>query len=108
MPDHAPGADTMTRSNRWPLAVTCLGLGLIGGFAASQKLIGQPPVPLPGNAPLPRDWHSYGPVVKRVLPAVVCIEGKGKAAARPKLDDVDPGFGSGFLIDPAGVVVTNN
>ena len=46
------------------------------------------------------------PVVKRVLPAVVCIEGKGKA--RPNLDDLDPGFGSGFIVDPSGVVVTNN
>jgi len=49
---------------------------------------------------------SYGPVVKRALPAVVCIEGQGKAA-KPKGDDPDPGFGSGVLIDPAGVVLTN-
>ena len=101
----------MSRSNRWPLAVTCLGLGLFGGFAASQKLVGQPAVPVapfPGNPPLPRDWNSVSPVVKRVLPAVVCIEGKGKAVARPKLDDFDPGFGSGFIIDPTGIVVTNN
>ena len=63
----------------------------------------------PGEAVLPRDWNSYAPVVKRVLPAVVSIEGQGKAAAaRPKFDDVDPGFGSGFLIDPSGVIVTNN
>jgi serine protease Do len=101
----------MTRSNRWPLALTCLGLGLLGGIVANQKLAGQPALPgapVPGNPALPRDWQSFGPVVKRVLPAVVCIEGKGKAAARPKLDDPDPGFGSGFLVDPSGVVVTNN
>jgi serine protease Do len=90
--------------------VTCLGLGLLGGLAAGDRLIGQPAVPLPapGAAPaLPRDWMSYGPVVKRSLPAVVCIEGKGKAA-KPKLDDPDPGFGSGVIIDPSGVVLTNN
>jgi serine protease Do len=101
----------MSRSNRWPLALSCLGLGILGGLTASQRLIGQPGVPvpaLPGNAPpLPRDWQSYSPVVKRVLPAVVCIEGKGKAA-RAKLEDLDPGFGSGVLIDPSGVVLTNN
>ena len=37
---------------------------------------------------------------------MVCIEGKGKA--KPNLDDLDPGFGSGFIVDPSGVVVTNN
>ena len=98
----------MTRPNRWLLTLTCLGLGLLCGLVA-EKSIGQPAVPaLPGNAALPRDWNSYSPVVKRVLPAVVSIEGKGKAAVRPKLDDIDPGFGSGFLIDATGVVVTNN
>ncbi len=93
--------------NRWPLVVTCLGLGLVGGLVASQKLIGQPAIPvLPNNPPLPRDWMSYSPVVKRVLPAVVCIEGKAKGA-KPKLDDLDPRFGSGVLIDPSGIVLTN-
>jgi serine protease Do len=83
-------------------------MGLLAGLAI-ERTAGQPAVPaLPGNPPLPRDWNSYNPVVKRVLPAVVCIEGKGKAAVRPKLDDIDPGFGSGFLIDPSGIVVTNN
>jgi serine protease Do len=57
---------------------------------------------------LPRDWNSYAPLVKRVLPAVVGVEGQGKSAARAKLDEGDPGFGSGFVIDPSGVVVTNN
>jgi serine protease Do len=104
-----PGADTMT-CTRWPLAATCLGLGLLGGLTAGQRLIGQPadPLPAPGGAPaLPRDWMSYAPVTKKALPAVVCIEGKGKVA-KPKLDDPDPGFGSGVLIDPTGVVLTNN
>jgi serine protease Do len=94
------------------LAVTCIGLGLIGGFAASQKLIGQPPLApgnaIPGNQPvLPRDWMSYSAVVKRVLPGVVCLEAKDKTQ-RAKLEDIDPGFGSGFIVDPTGIVVTNN
>lgn len=98
----------MTRLNRWPLAIACLGLGLLGGFAASQRLIGQPAdAPPPGNPALPRDWMSVSAVVKRVLPAVVCIESVGKAT-RAKLDDRDAGFGSGFIVDPTGVVVTNN
>src|SRR5579872_7058192 len=100
----------MNQSSRLSLAVTCLGLGLAGGLVVSQKLIGQPPMlpANPANAPvLPRDWMSFSPVVKRVLPAVVCLEGKGKAA-KAQLDDVDPGFGSGFIVDPTGIIVTNN
>jgi serine protease Do len=100
----------MNRSNRWTLVVTCLVLSIIGGIVAGQKLSGQPPVavpPNPENLPqLPRDWMSFSPVVKRVLPAVVCLEGKGKTN-RAKLDDIDPGFGSGFIVDASGIVVTN-
>lgn len=100
----------MTRT-RWPLAVTCLGLGLLGGLVAGPRLVGQAPAPaLPAlPAPFPRDWMSYAPVVKRALPAVVCVEGQAKAPAKAgKFEEVDPGFGSGVLIDPAGVVLTNN
>ena len=98
----------MTRQ-RWPLAAACLGLGLVGGLVASQRLTGQPALPPAADVPaLPRDWMSYGPVVKRVLPAVVCIEGAGKAAKQVRFAEVDPGFGSGVLIDPTGVVLTNN
>jgi serine protease Do len=50
---------------------------------------------------------SYSTVVKRVLPAVVCLEAKDKTP-RAKLEDIDPGFGSGFIVDPTGIVVTNN
>jgi serine protease Do len=50
---------------------------------------------------------SYSPVVKKVLPAVVCLEGKGKAP-RANFEDIDPGFGSGFIVDAAGIIVTNN
>lgn len=99
---------------RWPLAVTCLGLGLFGGIAATQRLVGQPADPPPAvavppaAAPLPgREWQSYSAVVKRVLPGVVCIEGKGRAK-RPAGEDTDPGFGSGVLIDAGGVILTNN
>jgi serine protease Do len=97
----------MFRPNRWPLALTCLALGLLGGLLASQQLIGQPALPAVNPPPLPRDWMSYGPVVKRTLPAVVCIEAQGKAQ-KAKFEDLDPGFGSGVVIDPAGIVLTNH
>jgi serine protease Do len=96
---------------RWPLAAACIGLGLFGGIVATRELNGQPAVPpAPGPAPLPplpgRGWDSYAPVVKRVLPGVVCIEGKGRAR-RAAGEDPDPGFGSGIIIDPTGTVLTN-
>ncbi len=93
--------------SRWPLAVGCLALGVIGGTFATQNLVGQPAVPQL-NQPLPgREWQSFSPVVKRVLPGVVCIEGKGRAK-RAAGEDTDPGFGSGVLIDATGSILTNN
>ena len=103
----------MLRSNRHPFAV-CLALGLLGGLIAGDRLngrlFGRPADPaLPGEGALPRDWKSYSPVVKRVLPAVVSVEVLGKGSpARASFEDVESGFGSGFLIDSAGVIVTNN
>lgn len=73
---------------------------------ASQPAI--PQLPLPANAQLPgRDWQSFAPVVKHVLPGVVSLEGKGRAK-RPAGEDTDPGFGSGVLIDANGSILTNN
>jgi serine protease Do len=97
-------------------ALACIGFGLLGGSLATQQLVGQPaaaepePKQQPAVQPAPampgREW-SVAPVVKRVLPGVVCIEGKGRAK-RPVGEDTDPGFGSGVLIDPSGVILTNN
>src|SRR5205823_574852 len=89
-------SDPMSRFRRWPLAVTCLGLGLAG-----SQLIGQAPPPAP---PAPRELTSFSPIVKRVLPAVVSIEGTARPGAKP---DEEPEFGSGVIVDPAGVVLTN-
>src|SRR5437588_634949 len=63
----------MSRFRRWPLAVTCLGLGLAVGIVADQRLTGQPP-PAP---PAPRELTSFSPVVQRVLPAVVSDAAEG-------------------------------
>jgi serine protease Do len=93
-------------SKRRILALS-LVLGSLGGFVAGERLSGRAADP-PGEIILPRDWNSYATLVKRVLPAVVNVEGQGKSSTRAKFDDVDPGFGSGFLIDPKGIIVTNN
>src|SRR5437868_1469860 len=87
-----------------------------------------PPHPPPGPPPavvrlLPKELTSYGGIVDNVLPAVVSIESRVKAR-RPTRRGTDPfdrdmqdrperpdmlnlGFGSGFLIDPRGIVLTN-
>jgi serine protease Do len=95
----------MSRFRRWPLAVTCLGLGLVGGIVADQRLTGQPAAPAP---PAPRELVSFSPIVKRVVPAVVSIEGTARPVPRNNQPESEPEFGSGVIIDPTGVVLTNN
>ena len=113
---------------RCSLIVCCLVAGgMAGTFVAGTLLQGQAPV-----APaVPGELTSYRDVVKKVLPAVVSIESKVKAEpARqrrrgPREDQVpeefrrffdfgddeapDPrgGFGSGVIVDPKGVILTN-
>ncbi len=87
---------------------------VVGGWFLEGWLHGQP-------AAQPRpvvEMTSYREVVKRVLPAVVSIETRAKdpgAAGNPvpeafkrgPADNQPFGFGSGFFIDAAGVIVTN-
>ena len=123
----------MSRS-RWPLAATCLALGAMIALVAQANLHGQGTVPVP---PVPalvpviaKDPVTFRDVAKKVLPAVVSIEAKSAAAAKPvkkplpkdvpeefrrflEADQAEPkaepnlGYGSGVIIDPAGVVLTN-
>jgi serine protease Do len=95
----------MSRFRRWPLAVTCLGLGLAGAIVANQRLTGQPVPPAP---PAPRELTSFSPIVKRVVPAVVSIEGTARPIPRNNQQEAEPEYGSGVIIDPSGVVLTNN
>lgn len=120
---------------RWILALVTAALGFgAGAFLVGGLSLGQNGGPAP--AVMPREFTSYRDVVKRVLPAVVSIETRAKPAKaggkRPGAWDdpalpeeqrrffdefrrlpVNPnesprlGFGSGFLLDPSGVVVTN-
>jgi S1-C subfamily serine protease len=64
---------------RWSVAaVGLLSAGLVlGGVAGHSLLKGESPA----AAPVPKDLTSYRDVVKKVLPAVVSIE--GKVAATP-------------------------
>lgn len=108
---------------RWTYAIILLLAGFLAGsvFVGSWLHGQQNPQAVP-----PRELTSFRDVVKRVLPAVVSIETRArpKPGVKPFFDDPnipeefrrppgtprDPdrlGFGSGFFVDPAGVVVTN-
>jgi serine protease Do len=118
---------------RWSVALVCVLAGATaGGFLLSPLLQGQAP-----NGPaIPKELTSYRDIVKRVLPAVVSLEarapvqgprmpgrqpgfgnpnpfgGPGAPGFPPFGMDPNPtprqGFGSGFVIDPSGVILTNN
>ena len=91
----------------------------------------------PAHTNIPKDLASYNPVVKEVLPAVVSIESRSKPAQRMNQQDMQRvpeefrkffgnhggldetpfqtpnerpsiSFGSGFLVDPKGTILTNN
>ncbi len=119
---------------RWPIAAVCLIAGLLLGGAAGRSLLkGQAPI----ATAVPRELTSYRDVVKKVLPGVVSIEAKSRSVAdkakaprrRAPADEQVPedfrrffdfgdgsdrepqprlGFGSGFVVDPKGVILTNN
>jgi serine protease Do len=63
-------------------------------------LYGQGPI---ASTPRPVEPASYRDVVRKVLPAVVSVECKGML---PREDGTVGGFGSGFVIDPRGLVAT--
>jgi len=122
-------------TKRLSVAIVLLLVGaLLGTLATRSFLQGQQPLAPPAT---PKELTSYRDIVKGVLPAVVSIESKAKPAARERrrgrtqldprvpdefrrfFEDVQPpedsddgpgrlGFGSGFLVDPKGVILTNN
>src|SRR5215216_6720570 len=104
------------------LVAACL---VLGGLGASLGQLAFRAQPAQGRAldrtdSVAREPTSYRDVVKKVLPAVVSVEafskdGKPRGSRledmQYKGDDDNPsrvGFGSGFIIDPRGVIVTNN
>jgi len=110
----------MNNVARFSLAGGCLMLGLAGGFFLRDRtdLHAQPEEKPP--IVVPKESTSYRDLVKAVAPAVVSIEAKVKPkrltqngvveeafpAQNPKIE-MQIGFGSGVIIDPKGVIVTN-
>ncbi len=122
----------MSTRSRCLLAIAFFSLGLVSGaFLSGSVSHGEPILPPP---PIPRELTSYRDVVKGVLPGVVSINARakgqrsGSAPKKPPIDavpkeykpyfeeqerrpdgpeDGNLGFGSGFVIDSAGIIVTN-
>jgi serine protease Do len=101
---------------RWPLATGFLLAGFAGGIYLNDKHpTVQAEAPRPAVA-APAELYSFRDIVKRVTPAVVSIDSKVKARRRQPQEDndapvqprqgMDLGFGSGFIIDGKGVIVT--
>lgn len=123
----------MQRTSRWAVSVLCLAIGIaIGAYFTGRLSHGDDSRTRP--AAIPPETTSYREVVQRVLPAVVSIEAKAKAKRpaprrRPEnFDQLPPdvrrfmeemerrreqptddnlGFGSGWIVDPKGVILTN-
>jgi serine protease Do len=102
----------MSRQYRSVLAVVCLSIGLTGGFflnSASKPINAEPKAP----PAIPQELTSYRDIVKSVVPAVVSIDSRAKSRRliRPGADakdkSVELGFGSGVIVEPKGVVLTN-
>lgn len=96
-------------SVRWALVGGAIVGSAVGAFLIGSSSSGQnaPPPTAP-----PKEVVSYRDVVKRVLPGVVSIEAKtSKPMVDPNRRDAKPddglGFGSGWIYDPRGVVITN-
>jgi serine protease Do len=112
---------------------TAIAQGVIAPPAEGQAIAPQPPVAetlnpdAPGVPPAPRTAHgpaSVADVAEPLLDAVVNIstsqtmKDAGRGIPAPKapegsplqefFDDLAESMGSGFVIDPSGIIVTNN
>lgn len=91
---------------QWSKAVLLLLAGAVLGTMLSQSILqGQFTTPQ-----IPPEKTSYRDVVKKILPAVVSIQAKGMEKADPNEPPppARPGFGSGVLVDPKGIILTNH
>ena len=95
----------------WAVSAGCVLAGLVVGALASGRVLQGQPQPPERPAPVPKELTSYRDVVRKALPAVVTIEVTSLRNKQPRpeppRDGESLGFGSGFLIDPSGVVLTN-
>lgn len=120
---------------RWSFAAVVVAASVVAGTRMADSWLRGEPSAAPAVA-APRELSSYRDVVKKVLPAVVSIESRAKARRpapigrrAPRGDSQVPdelrrffdgpfgdedspsqpavGFGSGFIVDAKGVILTN-
>ena len=108
------------------LTCGCLTVGTIAGFLLNDRMPLQAQSSSKTPSRIPKELTSYREIVKEVLPAVVSIEIKSrlKPVSWPKAmvpeeagveavsadviqEEKILGFGSGVIIDPKGVILTN-
>jgi len=101
----------MFRGSRSALLLAGVVFGSAGGVLLNSAVrpvqAEQKPVPA-----IPQEMTSYRAIVKDVVPAVVSIESKVKARRSMRLradrdGGVELGLGSGVIVDPKGVILTN-
>ncbi len=103
-----------------------IGLGLSSGLGIQRESDAQKPAVTGSVATLAAPESPFVPVVEKALPAVVFIDVRKKVASRGDAEDPQaelfrrffgdqprrpqnvPSSGSGFIIDPAGRILTNN
>src|SRR5262249_33665888 len=107
-PTNSRGAASMVRRRRYAAAIVCLALGTVGGVylgSASQTLRAESKL----SPAVPKELTSYRDVVRGVVPTVVSIESRAKARkpGRAREGTVELGLGSGVIVDPKGIVLTN-
>lgn len=97
----------MSRRSCGFLMTACVVMGAIVGYSVhlATRVVQAEPRPIPA---IPQELTSYRDIVKSVMPAVVSIDSKVRAR-RPfmRRDEAEIGFGSGVIVDPKGVILTN-
>ncbi len=116
----------MKNKSHLALALACLASGAIAGFSLHDFRRAEAQPQPRAILAIPRELTSYRDIVKQVAPAVVSIEVKSRAKRPVNLkmlfNDESPSdtertqapkneepvsFGSGVIIDPKGVILTN-
>ena len=100
----------MKTNSRRGLALGCLLLGTVAGYFINDWRSVQAQAPAKSAVTIPKELTSYRDIVKKVVPAVVSIESRQKPRRGGPFGEqttVPFGFGSGVLIDPKGLILTN-
>jgi serine protease Do len=100
----------MKNKSSFGLVLGCLLLGTVVGAILNDRPSVQAQSSKQASVVIPKELYSYRDIVKKVVPAVVSIESKMKAqrgGPSGEQTTVPMGYGSGVIIDPKGLILTN-